>query len=881
MGEVYRAHDPRLGRDVALKVLRHGKFRDDELRRRFVQEATAAGALNHPNIVAVFDVNLDGETPYIVSELVEGESLRKLLDRGALPVRKLVDIAVQVADGMAAAHQASIVHRDLKPENILLARDGRAKIADFGLAKSLAPATEDASDESPTVSMSALGVVIGTVDYMSPEQASGKRVDTRSDIFAFGLILYEMAAGRRAFVRPSKVETLEAIINSEAPPLPEEIPPPLAACIERCLAKEPQNRYNSTLDLHHDLRGLKDRSTDKTSVSTGMISSRGIPAARKSRRVPWLVAGVAGAMLAGALGTAWWLAPRWPDPALFRFQPLAIGREWNDRPAWSPQEGILAFQSVVNGHTQIFTRSLQSPNRAQVTHGEADAEWPAWSADGRRIFFRSQGRIWVVGAAGGQPEPVLAEDPVYAVSPDGQSLAFIRRNSDFASISVWISSPPGAEPKHYTPAPFEGPTHDGGGRLYFTTDGKHILLWARFLVRGPEFWLLPYPPDSGRPRRVLEQATGAFVVRGFAGIPGSSRVVLAAALPPANFRSHLYLADLDSGAVHLLAGGIGSEAFPVVSPDGKQIAYSQMEYDSSVVEVPLDGSVPRTLVANSRLDHSPAWSPRGREFAYVTDRSAVDEILIRNVDTGREQQVVTARSFPNGEAEFLTTPVFSPDGDRIAFVRHNRTNPANRDITEIWIAPATGGAPVRVADARGDQWAPTWSPDGNWIAFTSLGPPSAILKVRVGGNGIAETVWPLDVSLLLCTPEWSPRGDWIATASKEGAMLLSPDGKIRRILRKPAFSAAAWSHDGSVLYGLEDSGGNQRIVAANVDRPGEREVARLPPGLSLRTIWLPGRRMSLSPDGKSLAATAIHQGASIWMLEDFDLAPRWQRLFRR
>ena len=173
MGEVYRARDTRLGRDVALKVLHGATIRDADSRRRFAHEANAAGALNHPNIVAVFDVNLDVENPYIVTELVEGESLRKLLDRGPVPLRKLVDIAVQVADGMAAAHQAAIVHRDLKPENILLTREGRAKIVDFGLSKSLAPLSGSGSQESITVSMSALGVVMGTVEYMSPEQARG------------------------------------------------------------------------------------------------------------------------------------------------------------------------------------------------------------------------------------------------------------------------------------------------------------------------------------------------------------------------------------------------------------------------------------------------------------------------------------------------------------------------------------------------------------------------------------------------------------------------------------------------------------------------------------------------------------------------------------
>ena len=299
MGEVYRARDTRLGREVALKVLRSGTIRTADARRRFAHEANAAGGLNHPNIVSVFDVNLDGDTPYIVAELVEGESLRKTLDRGVVPLRTLLDIAVQVADGIAAAHQAAIVHRDLKPENILLTREGRAKIADFGLAKSLAPLAEEGA-ESLTVSMSALGVMMGTVEYMSPEQASGKRVDTRSDIFSFGLILYEMANGQHPFIRRSKVETLEAIINAAPPPLPVDLPQPLTWCIERCIAKDPQDRYNSTLDLYQELRGIRERFSEASGAFTGPVPQRRQQKATPSRIAQAAI--LAGALLAGAVG---------------------------------------------------------------------------------------------------------------------------------------------------------------------------------------------------------------------------------------------------------------------------------------------------------------------------------------------------------------------------------------------------------------------------------------------------------------------------------------------------------------------------------------------------------------------------------------------------
>jgi serine/threonine protein kinase len=877
MGEVYRARDSRLNREVALKVLRTGSVSDPESRRRFAHEANAAGALNHPGIVAVYDVNLEGEIPYIVSELVEGESLRKVLERGPVPVRKLLDIAMQVADGMAAAHQALIVHRDLKPENILLTRDGRVKIADFGLAKSLGPLAEATGDASATASMSALGVVMGTVEYMSPEQASGRLVDTRSDIFSFGLILFEMVNGEKPFNGPTKVETLAAIINAEAPPLHESLPMPLRWCIERCMAKEPHDRYNSTLDLYHDLRSMREHYAGTTGSVTGPLPKRRPLTTRRSGAVRAAV--LAGLFLAGAAVSAWWLAPKGADLTAIRFLPLATGSEPEDSPAWSPQGGVVAYHAVVDGRPQIFTRSLQSPVGVQITRCQLPCDRPAWSGDGRQIYLRSKNGVWVVGAAGGDPKLVVEDAEAFAISPDGRSLAFVRRNRSATGISVWTSSPPGENLKHYEPAPYEGVDAGTGLRLLFARDGRSMLLWGRFFGRGSEFWSLPYPAaPSQPPRRVLESLQDAFPVRGFDWLADGHRLVLAAALPPSVYRSHLYIADLDAPSVTPLPGSIGSQAAPAVSPDGKQIAYTELEYDTNIVEVSLENAPLRNLVATGRLEHSAVWSPRGREFAYITDRSGLDEIWIRNVETGREQPVVTPRSFPRGENEFLNTPAYSPDGERIALVRHNRSNPKNRDATEIWIAPVNGGTPVPLADVKGAQWAPTWSPDGGWVAFTSQGPPSGLMKARVGGSEPPELLWKLDIPVLDFVAEWSPNGDWIAIPAKAGTTLLSPDGKQTRVLRSRAFRAVTWSRDGATLYGLDGSDG-QRIMAVNIATGAEREVAKVA-GTQLFAIWVPGWKMSLSPDGKSLAATAVRLGGDIWLMENFEPPSLWRRIFR-
>src|SRR5271170_1810334 len=309
MGEVYRARDSRLNRDVAIKVLREDGASAD-LRSRFEREARAVAALNHPNIVAVYDFGIEGNQQYIISELLEGESLRSLLHGRPVPVRKLIDIAAQVADGLAAAHAAGVVHRDLKPENIMLAKDGRVKILDFGLARQsrAAASSRKATGEEETVAppadetkhLTSEGAVLGTASYMSPEQALGKEVDYRSDQFSFGLILHEMASGKQAFARNSSVETMAAIVRDEPSAIEEKIPAPLKWIIDRCLHKEPEQRYESTRDLFHELKNLREH------FSEAYSSSGALPAVpSKARPLRWkLLAGITAAgLVIGVLAT--------------------------------------------------------------------------------------------------------------------------------------------------------------------------------------------------------------------------------------------------------------------------------------------------------------------------------------------------------------------------------------------------------------------------------------------------------------------------------------------------------------------------------------------------------------------------------------------------
>ncbi len=339
MGEVYRALDPRIGREVALKLLPEALALDTEPRRRFEQEARLAASLNHPNIMAIYDVGLDHHPPYIVAELVNGESLRSLIAKGSLPPRKAIEIASQIAAGLSAAHSAGIVHRDLKPENVMITPDGIAKILDFGIARM--QTRKPAGNETITLAQTAAGAIIGTAGYMSPEQACGKEVDHRSDQFSLGLVLYEMLSGKQAFQKPSAVQTMAAIVDEEAPPIERPVPTQLRWILERCLSKEPEGRYESTRDLARELTQLRERFGEITGAVTGQ---QPVTVSARRRVYPWLtvvwvLAGAAIAWCAAALLRD----PRAVDLSRYHITPFATALTVQANPSWSPDGRSIAF----------------------------------------------------------------------------------------------------------------------------------------------------------------------------------------------------------------------------------------------------------------------------------------------------------------------------------------------------------------------------------------------------------------------------------------------------------------------------------------------------------------------------------------------------------
>jgi eukaryotic-like serine/threonine-protein kinase len=855
MGEVYRARDTRLGREVALKVLPAEVSGDPARRARFEQEARAAAALNHPNIVGTHDVGDQDGVFYIVSELVPGDTLSALIEQGPLPTKKLLDIAVQLADGMAAAHAARITHRDLKPANVIVTPDGRAKILDFGLAKQSFAASA-AGDETValTVQHTQPGMILGTVSYMSPEQARGKTADYRSDQFSFGVILYEMASGKKAFDKPESVQTMSAILTEDPPPIERDIPAPLRWTIDRCLAKDPVDRYESSGDLFRELRQIRDYAGSK---STSQIAPAAAPVkARRRIRPLFPIVGTLGMIAAFAVGR-YFTEQRFPDQATYRFTPFAFDPGGQSSAVWSPDGKAVAYSGHPGGPTtpaEVMVRYLDSAMPQQVTRIPEDASPIGWAPDSMRILFntnRAPAGIWSASTVGGEPESfcALPEVRVAAVAPDLKAVALVRRDAN-GVYGLWIASPPSAPPKPYTPDPIHAKSLYNGTRLRFSPDGKSLLLMMRTERGADENWVVPYP--SGTPKRVLENVRSYSGTPEFSWMPDGRRIVLSAS-PNLEAPSQLWLADIGSGSVTALTSGTTFRLAPAVSPDGTRVVFTESERDFDVVSVDIDHGSAERLIATQRGEAMPAWAANARALVYVSDRRGPHEIWYR--DHAGDRPVVTQQSFTDGLTEWLMGPALSPDGARIAYTRIEFGGSGR-----LWISSPAGGAPVRLTnDATSSEMPGSWSSDGNWFVYLAIRNGSQdLMKAKTSGQAAPVLV---KAGIDCETPSWSPDDKWIVCTD-----LISPDGQTVHALPKVRTQNYVFSGDSKLLYGLREESDGVTLFSLDVASGAQKNLGKLGHEFRPESDLQPAVRFSLAPDGKSFIYAAAKAHSNLWML---------------
>ncbi|MBZ5646593.1 MAG: serine/threonine-protein kinase [Acidobacteriia bacterium] len=724
MGEVYRAHDPRLRRYVALKVLTSSRATDADRLRRFQQEAQATSQLNHPNILAVYDVGQQDGIPYIVSELLEGETLRQRITRERLPLRRAIELAIQIARGLAAAHERGIIHRDLKPENIFITRDGHTKILDFGLAKLVR--SENAAKEGTTLTLNTeAGVMLGTVGYLSPEQARGLPTDHRTDIFSFGAILYEMVTGCRAFQAKTAADTIANVLTVD-PPLPSEsdhrIPTALDRIILHALEKDPDQRFQTVRDVIFALEGITNMSSAVAAI---------VPGAFKRR---WPAAVILILLTAAGLLSYLWLRPR-PVPVRQTAAPVLLQRltdfvGMEQSPAVSPDGKAVAFSGGA-GTPHIWVRLLAGGAPLKITRDDVPHFYPRWSPDSGSVIYFSPseepepqgGAIYDIPALGGSPRRLATSFTGGDISHDGKRIAYFRRESDKPELVVADRN--GSNPRALA-ALAQG--YDYGFPRWSPDD--RLIAFRRGRVFNYDVFTIA--TSGGEPRQITHDLK---FMAGYSWLPdgsgilcSSSRNTTALYLP----NMDLFVAKLDGSPVRQLTFGDTSFLDPDVDSNGR-VFVADLRRDVNVWEFSINGSpadnVRRAIQVTNQTGQvqTPSLSPDGGEMVYLSESGGHSNLWVMKLDGSGEVRQITFEQDPRVA---VGVPVWSPDGRHITFF----TRRPGTKVGDQWVVDPDGSNLRRLVAEGG--WA-AWSHDGKWLYISPQGregEPYRITKVPVDGG---------------------------------------------------------------------------------------------------------------------------------------------------
>lgn len=862
MGEVYRARDNTLGREVAVKVLPAGFAGNSDRLHRFEQEARAAAALNHPNIVAVysFGTTADG-VPYVVSELLQGQTLRERMKDGRIPVRKTVDYALQIVRGLAAAHERGIIHRDLKPENIFLTRDGLVKILDFGLAK-LASGVDDEAVTRATMSLTQPGLVLGTAGYMSPEQVRGQAIDQRSDLFSLGAVLYEMLTGNRAFLGETPADTMSAILREEPPDISvaaQNAPPALARIAHRCLEKDPAERFQSARDLAFNLELL-----------TREGSSTGAAAPLAPLPSTWVKPALSAMALLLAAGIGF-LASHWLDLKIRQKAPVTLRRltdfvGMEENPALSPDGKSVIFTADIGGRRQVWMRLLNGGTPLQITHDDADHLSPRWSPDsGSLIYFSpstepdGQGRIWEVPALGGPPRTLVTSLGGGDISHDGKHLAYFRSHQ--GQVELAVSDRDGANSRAV--AQLQPDTNYSD--LRWSPDDQ-TLGFQQGSVFAYDIYSVPV--SGGTPKPITQDGNP---LAGFAWLPDSSGIVYSSSRGDTMLYAptmNLWSCRIDGKDLRQLTFGETSYIFPDVDRNQNLVATRSLVH-FEIWKYPVEGNPQENVARGAQITRqtgavqTPSVGPKDRDLAYLSDSGGHGNVWIMNLASGNARQV----TFEQDARVGLGVPVWSPDGNRIAYVSRSRVG----WNVDLWLVNPDGTNATMVSNGGG--WA-TWSPDSKWLYFSApVGRQFSLYKRSMQGetllvrdratrpqvaadgtlyyavelanvNGASdmeilkakpETGAPQELaripgsrlpSWLMMQPVLSPDDKWLALLLTDGATTNiwtqpTSGGPMRRITdfgTQATFIArrVSWSSDGRFIYAAVGRGEADIVLLNNV-----------------------------------------------------------------